>query len=331
MGLLLTATLLPLDLAAASASPPPTQRPTLAALTTALRQAASQRTAPPASTDLPSLTNLNQVWSSPNGTRTGLSHPECSDSGASLPLAAATDCVYGDLSATRTLFAYGDSNAQMWIPALDEVGLDLHWRVVAVSQASCQPWATPWLAPSLTLFRGITVANCDSWRNDVFSVLKVVKPTYVIPIGVGPRDHETAYPTMAGLEQSITALVGQLRKFGTKPLFLQPMPRYDASLPITISPIACLTVHPSNVLPCALTPAMETKLMAAVAYKAVAKSAKVPEVSTQNLFCTAHCPLFVQSGKTTYLVYKDVDHMTFQYAQFISRAFEEDLKANLQG
>ncbi len=313
-----------------SSAPVQTSRPSLATLKSLISSAASASSAPASSTDVPSLSNLDQWWTSPNKSSIGYNHTECANNGASQPSVSWTDCVYGDLAATRTIMEFGDADDQMWIPALDSFGLDHHWKIIAFTQAACQPWATPWLPSSLVLYKQITVGICNSWRGNVLSLIKTNKPTYVLPIGVGPHDHRTPYPTLPVLESSITTLITQVKSYGSKPILFQPMPRYDVTQPITITPYQCLTVHPSNIKPCEITPAMQTNLMAAAAFKVVAKNSKTTEVGTQSLFCTASlCPLFVKTGSVTHLIYENGDHMTFTYSQWISSALGELLSGIL--
>ena len=320
------------DVGRASAGGPPviSVRPTLAQIEGLVAAAARASAVPNPSTLIPQFTNLNQWWTSPNTKLVGYDHAECADSGRTEPAVAATHCVYGDLSASRTIFLFGDSNAQMWIPAFDSLGYDLGWKVIAMTQASCQPWETQWLSSSLVLYKQITVGVCNSWRQSVLSIIQTVKPNYVIPIGVGPFNHSTPYPSSSQLTTSIVNLLNLIRLDGSTPLLLQPMPRYDVTQPISISPEQCLTEHPTNIMPCEVTPAMQTNLMSVVSFQAAARQTHVREVLDQALFCTRTlCPLVIPSGSQSYVVYKNGDHMTFSYSQWVSRALEALFKGVL--
>src|SRR5207302_10722695 len=48
-------------------------------------------------------------------------------------------CAFGDLAGSRTVVVLGDSNAFMWLPAFDQIGKRLHWKVIVLAKNSCPP------------------------------------------------------------------------------------------------------------------------------------------------------------------------------------------------
>ena len=52
-------------------------------------------------------------------------------------------CTYGDEDADRLVVVLGDSHAGMWLPALDDIGKDEHFRIVPLVKSSCVPFDVP--------------------------------------------------------------------------------------------------------------------------------------------------------------------------------------------
>ena len=63
--------------------------------------------------------------------------------------AALDSCVFGDKKSAKKLFVMGDSHAQMWIPALNRIGIAYKLKVIVLYLARC-PAATldVWLPSS---------------------------------------------------------------------------------------------------------------------------------------------------------------------------------------
>jgi hypothetical protein len=52
-------------------------------------------------------------------------------------------CAFGDLNSKRTVVIYGNSQAQMWMPALVTIATDEHLRLVPVIKAACGDFLDP--------------------------------------------------------------------------------------------------------------------------------------------------------------------------------------------
>jgi len=53
-------------------------------------------------------------------------------------------CVYGDTTSSTTVVLFGDSHAAYWFPAVDEISLQQHWRLVDLTKDGC-PAAEAWV------------------------------------------------------------------------------------------------------------------------------------------------------------------------------------------
>ena len=307
------------------------QPPSLATVKSLVATSAGVTQAPAFSSFVPPVTAPNEQFSSlvgPNGSRSAYKQKACTDVAGALSTSAWKVCGYGDLTARRTIVLFGDSNAQMWIPAMDAVGFAQKWRVVAVTLRSCAPYDTAWIPASTRLVGSITEASCVAWRTSVLRLIATNHPRYVLPVGVGPYDNTTNYPSQSDLDKSVASLVTTIRRAGSTPLLLQPVPRYDTSLSSPSSPVTCLLIHPSALPGCDPVAASTSGLLESVAVRDVSLSASVPVLSTAPLVCSdLTCPVVVLDGSKTRLVYRDRDHLSFSYVQWIAAALGELLKA----
>jgi len=238
-------------------------------------------------------------------------------------------CVYGDPTAKRTIFIFGDSNAEMWFPAFDAFGFKQHWKLIAVTQASCQPWDTPWVSPATVQVATITAERCSKWRTTVLKAMALVHPYVAIPIGVGPFSHAVPYPTSTALVMEIRRLVRALKLQGVEPLLMEPIPRYPAPPPASSGsrrppgPIECLVLHATNTRHCSIATVDVQRQMLHRAIARVATDEAVAEIQSAPLFCTkVSCPAYVASRGINHLVYRDSDHMTFTYSTYVSEALQ---------
>ena len=86
------------------------------------------------------------------------------------------DCRYGDLTATRTVVLFGDSHAEQWLPALDDLGKAQHWQVVSWTKAACPAARLTVDNPSL----GRTYTECDTWREATVARIGALHPALVV-------------------------------------------------------------------------------------------------------------------------------------------------------
>jgi hypothetical protein len=229
-----------------------------------------------------------------------MAHTDCQQTTpAVLPVPSASTCVYGDPTATRTLVLFGDSNAYMWLPAIDRFGANDQWRVVAYTHPLCQPEATPWLKGSEVLWASV-----------------------VIPVGVG-QEGRVSTSTQRTITSSLEALVTELEAMGSKTVLLQPIPRFDPQFgfPTDYDPNECATIHPSSLAGCEVTPAQSASLSEARAVASTGTADHVPVIATVGLFCTAtRCPLFVSTSSGTLLLYLNSSHATRAFTAYVSTA-----------
>ncbi|GAB89876.1 acyltransferase family protein [Gordonia rhizosphera] len=93
--------------------------------------------------------------------------------------------VYGDPDATRTIALIGGSHAEMWISALNTLGLRNHFRVTTYLKMGC-PMSTE-LVPKQ---QGVPYPQCHDWVMRVKEKVIADKPDAVFTNSTRPRDDE---------------------------------------------------------------------------------------------------------------------------------------------
>ena len=231
-----------------------------------------------------------------------------------------TACVFGDVGSKRSIVLFGDSHAQMWLPALVPVALSRGYRLSLVWTSGC-PAATVsvWDAGTHSVNRA-----CNSWRSKMLGQIHQLRPRLVllasrtsdIP-GPGNRPTTDAAWT-AGLEQTITelesstttvAVIGDVTVFSPKPL-----PQ-------------CLAANPTSVQACAVdNPNGKTRQHFA-AERAAATAEGVAFVDPQPWLCTATCSPVIGHM----VAYFDTFHVSATYAAYLSGVWASAIKPLLAG
>ena len=140
-----------------------------------------------------------------------------------------TQCVFGAVRSKRSIVLFGDSHAQMWLPALAPAAQSLGYRLSLVWTSGC-PAATVsvWDAETHSVNQA-----CSSWRTRMVAKIHRLGPALVLLASrtsdiPGPRNHPTTNAAWtAGLERTITelesatttvAVIGDITVFSPNPL-----------------------------------------------------------------------------------------------------------------
>ena len=229
-----------------------------------------------------------------------------------------TKCVFGAVRAKRTIVLFGDSHAQMWLPALAPAAQSLGYRLSLVWMSGC-PAATVsvWDAGTHSVNK-----LCNSWRTKMVAQIHELGPALVLLASrtsdiPGPDNRPTTDAAwMAGLEQTITelksatttvAVIGDVTVFSPKPL------------------PECLAAHPTSVQACAVdNPNGKTRQHFA-AERAAASAESVAYLDPQPWLCTATCSPVIGHM----VAYYDDFHVSATYAEYLSGVWESAVKALL--
>jgi hypothetical protein len=226
-----------------------------------------------------------------------------------------TKCVFGDRSSTHLIVLFGDSHAQMWLPAFVPVAQAAHDRLALVWESGCP-------AAAVSVWDAATHATnyqCNTWRKAMIGKIKRASPFLVLLASrtsdiPGPGNRPTTDAAwQAGLEQTIAAL----RSATTKVAVVG-----DITVLSPENVVQCLAVYATSVQTCAVkNPNGKTRQHFA-AELAAATYEGVPYLDPQPWLCTTTCSPVIGNM----VAYWDSFHVTSTYAEYLSGVWAATLK-----
>lgn len=225
-------------------------------------------------------------------------------------------CVYGDATASTNVVLFGDSHAGVWFPALDQISLERHWRLLIFTKAGCAP-------PEVKLY-----PQCVTWRRNSEAQIAAIHPAIVIlswarwieaeakPEAGVPTDYGTAW------QNGVAAIFKFLRRTAGSVIFISDVPTLD------FGAAKCVARHLTDVHPCNSYPRKKAIFLPKVRIEELelAKRFHVSSIIPTSWFCTAMvCPVLVHD----ILVYYDSAHMTPPWSTFIEPIFDRALTSAL--
>jgi len=229
---------------------------------------------------------------------------------------ALSACVFGDKKSSKKLVIMGDSHAQMWIPALNRIGIARKLKVIVLYMARC-PAATldVWLA---TFDSSYTA--CSRQRTAWLAEINQLHPVTVLladyTVGVYSAASNgsqlfTSAEWQAGMETTITDLAPSNAKLAV----------LGDSVTFNIAPPLCLADYP-NVQMCDTPNPNPAKPGQQAAERAAASAANVLYVDPTKWLCTSTACSPVVGN---FIVYYDAFHLSCTYAAFLSGVLQAAL------
>lgn len=87
-------------------------------------------------------------------------------------------CEYGDLTSEREIVLFGDSHAGQWFPALEEIAVRHHLKLVVFTKSACPAAEVVRIDAPTARYK-----RCITWRNLVIEELKSMQPDTIIMSG----------------------------------------------------------------------------------------------------------------------------------------------------
>ena len=300
---------------------------TLNQLKSWVASSATLSTAPNLTTSVPTYSQLATSATPPIAMTGGRSFPwACTPEGATsvVPTNASTLCSWGDRTSSKIVVLTGDSQAGMWLPALDYAGRTMHFRAVLLAEPGCPAWGDPG-APGDSVYATITVASCDAWRASVVAYAKQVHPYAVLLAGDFRRSSTDTTVTgntpfyLTRVGQSVTAF----RASGAKVAFVGAIPQLGFSIVGGRTNAVCLSIT-SPVTKCELAPSVMIDALATTVETKVSTAKSVKIIPTSQMICTTkRCVIFVKGGGSTHLVFADNWHVNRYFAAWTAPAFTQ--------
>lgn len=221
-------------------------------------------------------------------------------------------CSFGDTSATQTIVLFGDSFAQEWIPALNVLGQQDHFKVLSFTRLGC-----PFANIEVQDYEGSLDKNCLPFRDHVIAQIKAMRP--LPSLVLLSQEYEAIAP--GGKFGSITAKRWAIATKATLIALREPEMPLAVVLGYPVadeSPSQCLSIHSSDIAQCAtplnrafFSPVDQSNM------KAI-QSAGAAVVNVSSIVCTSiSCPDVVHGD----FVHSDQWHLNEAYVASIDSAF----------
>jgi hypothetical protein len=236
----------------------------------------------------------------------------------------APNCVFGDVRARRTVVLLGDSHAAQWFPALEELGVREHFRLVSWTKSGCP------FAPHVHLFLpaiGRDYTECLAWQSSVTQELRALAGPAIVIVGRtstylpqvlssdGAQVDAAQAPAIWGA--GMATAVRTLRPIAARVIVLRDTPHPPFDVP------ACISWDTKTPSRCDF-PRSLGGLADTAEYTAEVK-AGVPRELYANP-TSAACPAsFCRAVVNGVITYRDDNHLTAAYVATRWRAFQSAL------
>jgi len=225
-----------------------------------------------------------------------------------------TKCVFGDRKSKTTVVLFGDSHAQMWLPALVPVAASAGDRLVLVWMPGCPDTTiTVW---SIQTHSGSRA--CDNFRASSIAAIRSLAPKVVL-LADRTSDIPDAHNKLtanaawqAGLEQTIA----KLKSPKTAVAVIGDVTAFTTALP------ECLAANPRAVQSCSVPNPNPRTHQHFAAEAAAAAAEGVPYVNPQPWLCTKVCSPVIGNM----VAYFDKLHVAATYAEYLSAVMAAALK-----
>ena len=296
-------------------------RPSLAALVSEIANSVKINNVPNLAKTLPPLASMTDK----DGVISDM-HYACYSALSSSPVPADSEisCAWGNVSSSRSILLFGDDQAAMWLPAMNQFGIDHKWKIIFLAKPGCPPW----INPNKTTYTGGSRVGCNTFVKDVIAFANANHPSFLMPVGRAGDYGKSQFPTAAKMESEIINTISALAPSKGHVIFLDQVPWYESWF-TKQTPSKCLTGHPTNVTTCLLKATADTNVVR-LGLSVVARLEKLPLVPVRKLFCSkTKCALFVKASDGNHLVYLNKSDINRFYSVWISAALGELLKPYL--
>jgi len=242
---------------------------------------------------------------------------------------ASAPCIFGDPGARTTVVLMGDSHAEHWLPAVDRIGREHGWRVIAMVKPAC-PVADVATLVNWRLKRQYT--ECTQWRRSMLRRIVTIRPDMVI---LSSYDHYVARDgeasdtrvTPAAWRDGLRRTYSLLSKAGINTVAIRGTPRPGFDVPSCLSRRASRA--PFRMKPCEYERAQSLLPRAVAAQDDAARGLPhIAFVDVNDRICASVRCAVEQRGV---IVFRDDGHLTAAFslaaapvlAQRISAAITE--------
>lgn len=229
------------------------------------------------------------------------------------PFPTVKSCTFGDKDSTVSIALLGNSHAGHWLPALQELAKQQHWKITTYLASECTPSTTPveWDAPAKQ-------SGCLRWADNVqkeiiegdFDLVVTSNRNGHVAVGTSRTDSQEAW--VAGYRDYLKAF--DEAKVNVLVIHDNPFP--GKSIP------DCLSANQDQLSSCDGT---RDKWLPKDAQFAAAQELDSPRIHSVNLtesFCQEQtCPAVIGGV----IVYFDGSHITATYARTLAPSLKDPM------
>jgi peptidoglycan/LPS O-acetylase OafA/YrhL len=228
-------------------------------------------------------------------------------------------CVFGDTkNPVLTVAMVGDSIDGNWFPALDQIALQRHWKLVTDLHGTCE-WTATLMIDNAT---NSPDTACQQWGNAALhDVLTNLKPNVVITSGL-PEDGTVAHPApetpaaFAAIGAGMARYWNDLENHGIFVVAIRETPLIDFQEP------DCLAKHSRTAVNCMVPTAKAVPPDPPTFRAAKDTGGKVKVIDMDRFICG---PVECDPVVGNVLVYLDGRHLTATYAKSLTKYLEPRL------
>lgn len=243
---------------------------------------------------------------------------EAIDSGCSPTEDATTTraCTVGDTSSKHIIVLLGDSHAQMLLPAFNEIGLHLHYKVEMFAHPDCPSIALPvW---SFLMEHPFT--QCTEFNQKIVGTVNALHPSLVV---LSSYMDGTVH-NYSNIRYTPTQVAGGIAELLEK--FNAPHKVVIGDVPILLSGSAvCLSEHPSSIHSCGASNKLAVNASVLASESLGAKDAQANFINPSPWFCSEFCPEVISN----IIVFYNPGHITAPFAIFISGVLQSEISKAL--
>lgn len=211
------------------------------------------------------------------------------------------ECPVGDPRGTKLLVVVGDSHAKQWLPALDVIAKQRHWRVIGLTKSSCPP-LDGMVLPRAGQAGGYT--QCVAWNQQVATLIASLRPTVIVTSWARYSVDEGSFERAAS-----RALTGYVRATGASVVLIHDTPRPTQNM------AECLLAHPDHQSACAFSRADGTGRNGTAQADVLAANPSFTGVGLTDYICPRAMCAPVIGGV---VVYRDSNHLTDTYVRSLT-------------
>jgi peptidoglycan/LPS O-acetylase OafA/YrhL len=219
----------------------------------------------------------------------------------------------------RRLVILGDSHAAQWFPPLESIATAEHLQLESFTKATCPPLQ----AAVYSSYLGRPYTECASWLRDMLSRIRAERPALVV---MGVARH---YGSDIGFsvyshtwDTGLAATVRIIRGYGIPVLVMGPTPKPPADVP------NCLSGHLHDVAACNFSRAAGVNSAGAAGERLAVLAAGGSYLDAAPWICG---PMTCDVVVGNLLVYRDDNHLTTSYTQWLQPVLQPAIDAALAG